>query len=97
MPKARARQALVIDIARTAFRELKSCERVWGAHACSVLAMAFCHRELRQLFIHLLRMNLSKEKFVAAKCGDQHVASVRSPEPNVAKRGTCGARHCGCI
>jgi hypothetical protein len=31
---------------------------IWGAHACSVLAMAFCHREL----FPITSMSMSKIK-----------------------------------
>jgi hypothetical protein len=49
----------------------------WGAHAYRVLAKAFCLHELPNRFYGLT--SYEKEKFVAAKCGNQHATSVRSP------------------
>ena len=41
-------------------------------------ANAFCIRGLSKA--RLLKIPAVQRKFVAAKCGDQHAASVRSPE-----------------
>src|SRR4029077_10852271 len=59
--------------------ELCSASDFWGAHACGVLARAFCHRELLYC-CHEGTSAGGKEKFVAAECRNQHAASVRSPE-----------------
>jgi hypothetical protein len=66
---------------------------LWGARACRVLAIAFCDRELFQ--VRLARMDEPgvKPKFVAAECGDQHAASVRSPDRMTTPNGVkCLAR-----
>ena len=51
--------------------------RLWGAHAFSVLVRhsAFTNFPIAPMG----RQVGKKEKFVAAKCGNQHAASVRSP------------------
>ena len=50
----------------------------WGAHACSVLAIAFRDRELSAA--HCSRdANEAERKIVSAKCRNQHATSVRSP------------------
>jgi hypothetical protein len=57
----------------------RSCSRVfWGAHAFSVLVIAFCDREL------FLRAQLAAPfaffgKTVSAECRNQHATSVRYP------------------
>jgi hypothetical protein len=53
---------------------------LWGAHASRVLASAFCDRELFRARLARMDEPGFKPKFVAAECGDQHAASVRSPE-----------------
>jgi hypothetical protein len=47
-----------------------------------VLAMAFCHRELslkRRTEVDPPNQNSAGQKFVAAKCRNQHATGVRSP------------------
>jgi hypothetical protein len=48
-----------------------------------VLAIAFCDRELRD--DQKFALTSVKQKFVAAECDDQHVASVRSPRQVISK------------
>jgi hypothetical protein len=57
--------------------ELCSASDFWGAHACSVLAMAFCHRELLYCCPEANSAG-SKGKFVAAECRNHHATGVRS-------------------
>src|SRR5215475_10922091 len=40
------RNAAKDRLASEALHDVVRGDHVWGAHACSVLAMAFCHREL---------------------------------------------------
>ncbi len=50
-----------------------------GAHACSVLAAAFCGGELFFFEDGSVRKS-DMRKFVKAECLHQHAASVRSPD-----------------
>jgi hypothetical protein len=53
--------------------------RFWGAQSFRVLVIAFCDHALSRA----LTIDFGPEpdrKFVAAEYGDQHAASVRSPE-----------------
>ena len=49
----------------------------WGAHASGVLAIA--SRRSRTLIV-TPQTNYSSKKFVSAECGNQHGATVRSPD-----------------
>ena len=51
-----------------------------------VLASAFCDRELFRADLARMEELGVKPKFVAAECGDQHAASVRSPEGSFQNR-----------
>jgi hypothetical protein len=58
--------------------------RFWGAQSFRVLVIAFCDHALSRA----LTIDLGAEpdrKFVAAEYGDQHAASMRSPEVSAAK------------
>ena len=52
----------------------------WGAHASRVLASAFCDPNFSGPVLRRMDEPGFKPKFVAAECGDQHAASVRSPD-----------------